>query len=65
MEGFNCTPGQGISLELAIAFMQKVVNLPFYEIEGMVLRVKDVDVQKQLFIPKPMSRNSILVHPKG
>jgi len=48
MEGFNCTPGQGISLELAIAFMQKVrelLNLPFYEIEGMV-RVKDVDVQR-------------------
>jgi len=39
MEGFNCTPGQGISLELAI--MQKVrelLNLPFYEIEGMVLK---------------------------
>lgn len=49
MEGFNCTPGQGISLELAIAFMQKLrelVNLPYYEIEGMALRVKDVDVQK-------------------
>ncbi len=49
LEGFNCTPGQGISLELAIAFMQKLrelVNLPYYEIEGMALRVKDVDVQK-------------------
>jgi len=38
MEGFNCTPGQGISLELAIAFMvRELLNLPFYEIEGMVL----------------------------
>lgn len=49
MEGFNCTPEQGISLELAIAFMQKLrelVNLPYYEFEGMALRVKDVDVQK-------------------
>ena len=49
LEGFNCTPGQGISLELAIAFMQKVrelLNLPSYEIEGMALRVKDVDVQE-------------------
>ena len=50
MEGFNCTPpGQGISLELAIAFMQNIrqlLNLPFYEVEGMAIRVKDVDVQK-------------------
>lgn len=50
MEGFNCTPpGQGISLELAIAFMQNIrqlLNLPFYEVEGMAIGVKDVDVQK-------------------
>lgn len=50
MEGFDCTPpGQGISIEIAIAFMKKLrglVNLPYYEIEGMALRVKDVDVQK-------------------
>ena len=50
MEGFNCTPpGVGISLELAIAFMQNIrqlLNLPFYEVEGMAIGVKDVDVQK-------------------
>jgi len=49
MEGFNCTPNQGISVELAIAFLQKLkelVNLPYIELEGMALRVKDVDVQK-------------------
>lgn len=50
MEGFNCTPpGQGISLELAIAFMQKLkelLNLPYLELEGMALRVQDVDVEK-------------------
>jgi hypothetical protein len=49
MEGFNCSPNQGISLELAITFMQKIkelVNLPYIELETMVLRVKDVDVQK-------------------
>ena len=50
MEGFNCTPpGQGISVELAIAFLQKLkelVNLPYIELETMALRVKDVDVQK-------------------
>lgn len=50
MEGFNCTPpGQGISIELALAFMQKLkelVNSPYFELEGMALRVKDVEVQK-------------------
>ena len=50
MEGFNCTPpGQGISVELAIAFMKKLrelLNLPYYEFEGMSLRVKDMDVEK-------------------
>jgi hypothetical protein len=50
MEAFNCTPpGQGISLELAIALIQKLkelLNLPYFELEGMALRVKDVDVQK-------------------
>lgn len=50
MEGFNCTPaGQGISLELAIAFLQKLkelINLPYLELEGMALRIKDVDIQK-------------------
>ena len=49
MEGFNSTPpGQGISLELAIAFIKKLrelVNLPYYEFEGMALSVKDVDVE--------------------
>jgi hypothetical protein len=49
MEGFNCSPNQGISLELAITFIQKIkelVNLPYIELETMALRVKDVDVQK-------------------
>lgn len=49
LESFNCSPNQGISLELAIAFMQKIkelVNLPYIELETMALRVKDVDVQK-------------------
>ena len=50
MEGFNCTPpGQGISLDLAIAFMQKLrelLNLSYYELDGMALRVKDIEVQK-------------------
>lgn len=49
MEGFNCTPDQGVSLELAIAFMKKLkelANLPYYELEGMALRVKDIELHK-------------------
>lgn len=49
MEEFNCTPGQGVSLELAISFLKKLrelANLPWYELEGMALRVQDVDVQE-------------------
>ncbi len=50
IEAFNCTPpGQGISLELTSAFIQKLkelLNLPYFELEGMALRAKDVDVQK-------------------
>lgn len=49
MEGFNCTPGQGISLEFALAFIQKLremVNSPYIELQGMLLRIKNVDVQK-------------------
>jgi len=49
MEAFNCSPNQGISVELAIAFMQKLkelVNLAYFELEGVALRIKDVDVQK-------------------
>jgi len=49
MEGFSCSPSQGISIELALAFMQKLkelVNLPYYELDGMALRVRDVEVQQ-------------------
>jgi hypothetical protein len=49
LEAFSCTPGQGISLELNIALMQKakeLVSLPYYEIQGTAFRIKDMDVQK-------------------
>lgn len=49
LESFSCTPNEGISLELAIALMQKLkelLSLPYLELEGMALRVQDVDVQK-------------------
>ncbi|HAA32522.1 MAG TPA: DUF2993 domain-containing protein [Cyanobacteria bacterium UBA8553] len=49
LEAFHCTEGDGISLELAVAFLNKakeLVNLPYFEIQGMAFRVKQLDVQK-------------------
>lgn len=49
LEAFHCTEGEGISLELAIAFLKKaraLVNLPFFELDGMALRLKELDVQE-------------------
>ncbi|NMG21495.1 DUF2993 domain-containing protein [Brasilonema bromeliae] len=50
LENFNCTHGgEGISLEVVVALMQKVkelVNLPYYEYEKTVFRVRNMDVEK-------------------
>lgn len=49
LENFNCIQGEGISLEVAVAFMQKVkelINLPYFEFDDVVLRVKNMQVQK-------------------
>lgn len=49
LEAFQCTDGQGISLELAIALMHKakeLVNLPFLDWEGMTFRIKELEVQQ-------------------
>jgi hypothetical protein len=48
LEAFNCTPGVGMSLEVAIALMKKVsefLNLPYFELGEMALRLKALDVQ--------------------
>lgn len=48
LEGFSCNPGQGISLELTIALMEKLgelANLPYFDLEGMAIRIKEMDVQ--------------------
>lgn len=48
IEAFQCQPGQGISLEFAIALLhkfQEILNQPYYELEGMAFRVKQLDVQ--------------------
>ena len=49
LESFNCTKGEGISLETVVALVQKVkelVNLPYFEFDDMALRVKSMEVQK-------------------
>lgn len=51
IEGFNCTFGQGVSLELISAFVRKLremMNSSYFEfeLEEMALCVKDIDVQK-------------------
>jgi hypothetical protein len=49
LKAFNCTNGEGVSLELAIAFLKKageLLNLPFIELDGMALRIKELEVQE-------------------
>ncbi|HEY9634024.1 MAG TPA: DUF2993 domain-containing protein [Coleofasciculaceae cyanobacterium] len=49
LEAFNCTEGNGISLELAIAFLNKakeLINLPYFDLEGAAFRIKAVDIQE-------------------
>ena len=49
LETFHCTEGQEISLELALALTKKVRELlksPDFELEGMILRIKNLDVQE-------------------
>jgi hypothetical protein len=49
LESFNLTQGEGISLEVVVALVQKVkelVNLPSFEFDDVVLRVKNMEVQK-------------------
>jgi hypothetical protein len=49
LEAFHCTEGEGISLELVIALMNKakeLLKLPFFEVEGMALRIKNLEVQE-------------------
>lgn len=48
LEEFCCTPGKGVSIAFLIALMQKMrelINLPYIEVSGMALRIKELDVQ--------------------
>jgi hypothetical protein len=49
LEAFNCTEGMGISLELALALLNKakeLINLPYVDLEGIAFRINAVDVQE-------------------
>ncbi|MBW4471889.1 MAG: DUF2993 domain-containing protein [Stenomitos rutilans HA7619-LM2] len=48
MESFVCEPGEGLSIEFVIALMQtfnKLLALPYIEIEGIAIRVKRLSIQ--------------------
>ncbi|MBD2606649.1 DUF2993 domain-containing protein [Scytonema hofmannii FACHB-248] len=50
LESFTCTQGNGISLEIVTALIQKikeVVNLPYIKLDGMALQIKNMQVQKE------------------
>ncbi len=49
LEGFQCTEGEGLSLEVTVALMQKLkqlVNLPYFDLEGIALRIKNMEVEE-------------------
>ncbi|WP_414512607.1 DUF2993 domain-containing protein [Nostoc sp. PCC 9305] len=53
LEGFNCTEGEGISIELITAFMQKakeLMNIPSFKWEDISFSIKDIEVQKGTLI---------------
>jgi LmeA-like phospholipid-binding len=48
LESFNCTEGEGISIELITAFMQKakeLINIPYFKWEDMAFNIKDIKVE--------------------
>lgn len=48
LESFNCTEGEGISIELVTALMQKakeLMNIPYFKWEDMVFNIKDIKVE--------------------
>src|SRR5579883_1549673 len=49
LESFDCTQGDGISLEVVTALLQKakeLLSLPYFDFEDMMLRVKNLVVEK-------------------
>jgi hypothetical protein len=53
LKRFNCTEGEGISLEFILSFIQKVkelVNLPYLEWEDIKFRIKNMHIQDKSLI---------------
>ncbi|MBV8882905.1 MAG: DUF2993 domain-containing protein [Chroococcidiopsidaceae cyanobacterium CP_BM_RX_35] len=49
LESFQCLEGGGISLEITLAMLTKInelVNLPYFDLETMILRIKDLEVHQ-------------------
>ncbi len=48
LESFNCTEGEGISIQLVTAFMQKakeLMNTPYFKWEDIAFSIKDIKVE--------------------
>ncbi|RCJ24937.1 hypothetical protein A6S26_17175 [Nostoc sp. ATCC 43529] len=48
LESFNCTQGEGVSIELVTALMHKakeLMNIPYFKWDDMVFRIKDLKVE--------------------
>jgi 3-polyprenyl-4-hydroxybenzoate decarboxylase len=53
LKRFNCTEGEGISLEFILSFIQKVkelVNLPYLQWEDIKFRIKNMHIQDKSLI---------------
>ncbi|MHC5832973.1 MAG: DUF2993 domain-containing protein, partial [Nostoc sp.] len=48
LESFHCTEGDGISIELVTALMQKakeLMNLPYFQWDDIAFSIKDMQVE--------------------
>jgi len=48
LESFNCTEGEGVSIEFVTALMHKakeLMNIPYFKWDDMVFRIKDLKVE--------------------
>ncbi|MBV9385002.1 MAG: DUF2993 domain-containing protein [Chroococcidiopsidaceae cyanobacterium CP_BM_ER_R8_30] len=49
LENFQCLEGGGTSLEITLAMLTKIrelVNLPYFDLETMILQIKDLEVHQ-------------------
>lgn len=53
LASFTCTEGDGVSIELIMSLMRKakeLLSLPYFEWEDMIIRIQNIEVQKEHFI---------------